>query len=91
MAVLSTSIGAGSAVGCVGDVATLELRVEQMPMTKGPVDVETVVLDAGAAGCWAVVPGGYDNLAANPTAGVKEDAIGIPLVVGSRGHWHACS
>ena len=64
-----------------------------MPVTEGPVDIKTVTLDTGAAGGWTVVPGGYDNLAANLTVEVKEDAIGIPgpLVVGSGRHWHACS
>ena len=41
----------------------------------------------GLDGC----PKGYDNLAANPTAGVKEEAVGTPLVVRSRGRRHACS
>ena len=60
-------------------------------MTEGPVDVGTAVLDAGMAGGWICVPRGHDNLAANPTAGAKEDAVGIPPVVGSGGRWHACS
>ena len=80
----STSMGAGG-------VATCETRGECAPMTGGPVDVVAVALDAEAAGGWMVVPRGYDNLAANPTVGVKEEAIGIPPVVGSRGCWRTCS
>ena len=79
------------AADCMGGVATCSARGEHAPMTKGPVDVRTVVLDAGVAGGWMVVPGGYDNLIANPTTGAKEDAIGIPPVVRSKGCWHACS
>ena len=60
-------------------------------MTGRPVDVMAATLDAAAAGGWTVVPRGYDNLAANPTVGAKEEAIGIPPVAGSRGRWHACS
>ena len=44
-----------------------------------------MALDAEVAGGWTVVPRGYDNLTANPTAGAKEDAIGIPPVVGDIG------
>ena len=84
-------MGAWVEAGCVGGMATREMRGERAPMTGGPVDVVAAVLDAAVAGVWTVVPRGYDNLAANPTAGAKEDAIGIPPVVGSRGHWHAHS
>ena len=82
-------MGVAVAADCMGGVATCSVRGEHAPMTKGPVDVRTVVLDAGVAGGWMVAPGGYDNLAANPTVGAKEDAVGIPPVVRSRGHWSA--
>ena len=76
-------MGAGAVADCMGGVATHETTGEHVPVTKGPVDVRTAVLDAETAGGWMVVPRGYDNLAANPTTGAKEDAIGIPPVVGS--------
>ena len=87
----STSMGAGVVADCAGGVTTHRVRGEHMPVTKGPVDIGTAALDAGAAGGWMVAPGGYDNLAANPTTGVKEDAIGIPPVVRSGGRWRTCS
>ena len=88
---LSISIGAGAVADCAEGMATREARGEHMPMTEGPVDIRTTVLDTGMAGGWMVVPRGYDNLTANLTVGAKEDAVGIPPVVGSRGCWHACS
>ena len=91
MAAPSTSMGAWVEAGCVGGMATRETRGERAPVTGGPVDVVAAVLDAVAAGVWTVDPRGYDNLTANPTVGVKEEAIGIPPAVGSGGRWHACS
>ena len=87
----STSMGVGAEADCAGGVATCETRGECVPVAEGPVDIRTAALDVEVAGGWTVVPRGYDNLAANPTAGTKEDAIGIPPVVGSGGHWHVCS
>ena len=62
-----------------------------MPVTGELVDVMAAALDAEVVGGWTVVPRGYDNLAANPTAGAKEEAVGIPPEVGSGGRWCACS
>ena len=90
-AVPSASMGAGAVAGCMGGVATHKMMGERMAVTEGPVDVRTVALDAEAAGGWMVVPRGYDKLAANPIAGAKEGAVGIPPVVGSRGCWCTCS
>ena len=84
-------MGAGTVAGGAGGVDTRETRGDRTPMTEGLVDIVAAALDAEAAGGWMVVPRGSDNLAANPTAGVKEEAVGIPPVVGSRGRWHACS
>ena len=75
----------------MGGMAAHETRGEHAPVTGGPVDVVAVVLDAAAAGVWMVVLRGYDNLAANLTAGAKEEAVGIPPAVGSGGRWRACS
>ena len=84
-------MGVGLVTDCAGGMATHRTGQEHTPMTEGPVDIRTAVLDAGMAGGWTVVPRGYDNLTANLTMGAKEDAIGIPPVVGSGGRWHACS
>ena len=91
MAAPSTSMGVWVEAGCTEGVAIHEMRGECMPMTGWPADVVAAALDAVAAGVWTVVPRGYDNLTANPTMGVKEEAVGIPPAVGSRGCWHACS
>ena len=91
MAAVSTSMGAWVAAGCAEGVAIRETRGEHMPVTGGPADIVTAALDAVVAGVWTVVPRGYDNLAANPTVGAKEEAVGIPPAVGSRGCWRACS
>ena len=77
--------------GCVEGVAIRETRGEHTPVTGGPVDIVAAALDAVAVGVWMVVPRGYDNLAANLTTGVKEEAIGIPPAIGSGGRWCACS
>ena len=77
MAAPSTSMGAWVEAGCAEGVAIRKMRGECTPVTGGPVDVMAAVLDAAAAGVWMVVPRGYDNLAANPTAGAKEEAEGI--------------
>ena len=89
-AVPSTSMGAGAEAGCTGGIATHEGRGERVPMA-GAADVVAAALNTEAAGGWTVVPRGYDNLAANHIAGAKEEAVGIPPVVGSGGHWRVCS
>ena len=84
-------MGAWVEAGCVEGVAICETRGECVPVTGGPADVVAAALDAVGAGVWTVVPRGYDNLAASPTVGAKEEAVGIPPAVGSRGRWCACS
>ena len=75
-------MGAWVEAGCAEGVAIHETRGERAPVTGGPADVVTVALDTAAAGVWTVVPRGYDNLAANPTA-VCLTKILIKLVVQS--------
>jgi len=81
----------GAAAGHAGERATCEASGVHTPMTGGPVDIDAAALGAEATGGWTVAPRGYDNHAASPIMGAKEEVMGTPPVVGGGGCWHACS